>query len=323
MSRISYNYNGPFKEYIEGYLTEKLLEEKNIISYKYILKMFDKYTIENPPKDNILTKDYMENWLIKRPSEKLNTVAKRAIMIKSFILYLNKLGVTAYIIDTKKYSNKSNFIPHIYTKEELKKFFYGIDIIQNTESYPYKQEMFRLMFEILYCCGLRLSELINIKKEDINLNSKTILINNSKNHNNRIIVINQHISDKIRLYSDKVIDFQSDYLFFSVKTLNHISKQTFHDGFSTIIKNIDLNENIKYRIHDFRHTFAVNCLKKLYLVGEDINVILPVLMIYMGHSDIRSTEYYLRFTFDIYPEFLEEYNKYFHNIIPNIGELYE
>ena len=49
------------------------------------------------------------------------------------------------------------------------------------------------------------------------------------------------------------------------------------------------------RVHDFRHTFAVEALLRWYRAGVDVNVKLPLLATYMGHVSIVSTEYYLQF----------------------------
>lgn len=77
------------------------------------------------------------------------------------------------------------------------------------------------------------------------------------------------------------------------------------------------------RIHDFRHTFAVNCLKKFVNEGKDLTAYLPILKTYMGHSKFKSTEYYLKLTNDMFPDILEKVNSYTGKAIPRIGGSYE
>jgi len=55
------------------------------------------------------------------------------------------------------------------------------------------------------------------------------------------------------------------------------------------------------RIHDLRHTFAVNCLKRWVSDGRDLNNALPYLSAYLGHEDIRGSQRYLRLTADLFP----------------------
>lgn len=100
-----------------------------------------------------------------------------------------------------------------------------------------------------------------------------------------------------------------------------IIKSTLRFSFARIMKSacIEKNKNINPRIHDFRHTFAVNCLKKFIRENKDLTVYLPILKTYMGHSKFISTEYYLKLTNDMFPDILEKVNLYINDAIPRIG----
>lgn len=185
------NYQGIYKDYIVSYLKNR---ESTIgkIDRHYVghLKNFDKFTLENPIEDLAFTKQYIEKWLVLKENESPNTLAYRASVIKSFSLYLNAHGINCYVIDKEKYPSIKEFVPHIYTNDEIKLIIESIDkTIENTVQYPYKKEMYKLLIELLYSCGLRLSEALNIKYNDINFESKTIRINESKNYITRNIII--------------------------------------------------------------------------------------------------------------------------------------
>ena len=70
------------------------------------------------------------------------------------------------------------------------------------------------------------------------------------------------------------------------------------------------------RIHDFRHTFSVRCLKKWVLDGRNITSALPALSAYLGHTDLRGSEFYLRLTSDLYPNITCNFEKIFGDVIP-------
>ena len=72
------------------------------------------------------------------------------------------------------------------------------------------------------------------------------------------------------------------------------------------------------RIYDFRHTFAVNCLKNLVQRGADMNTYYPILKTYMGHSFFKYTEYYLRLTKNMYPDIGEKLNATLGGVIPEV-----
>ena len=56
------------------------------------------------------------------------------------------------------------------------------------------------------------------------------------------------------------------------------------------------------RIHDFRHSYAVHCLKKWVEQEKDLTAYLPVLKTYLGHDSFAETAYYLRLTADVFPD---------------------
>ena len=78
------------------------------------------------------------------------------------------------------------------------------------------------------------------------------------------------------------------------------------------------------RIHDFRHTFTVHCLKKWFNEGKDLMVFLPVLRVYLGHDSFNETAYYLRLTADVFPKIMLKLEAKYSNLIPELeGGVYE
>ena len=69
------------------------------------------------------------------------------------------------------------------------------------------------------------------------------------------------------------------------------------------------------RVHDYRHTFAVHSLQKSIGKGQDIMTMLPILATYLGHKDLRGTQYYLRLTTDLYPYILETLEHKYGNLL--------
>lgn len=321
MRKDKYVFSSSYKEIITEYIDYRKILYTTETTYSY-LKTLDKYIVANPPKDNELSKEYIEKWLIKKENESNNTLYQRAILIKSFAIYLNQHGIKAHIINMRNYKYIQQFIPHIYTNEEVYKIFESLNkTIIPTKLNTHKKEMYDLLFTIIYCCGLRISEALHIKWKNINIENQYIEILKSKNYMNRIVVINQFICNKILSYQSLFINSSLEDFVFPNRYGKAISVTVIEDNFRKIIKNSNLNQNNHYRIHDFRHTFAVNNLRKCFLNKEDINVKLPILMTYMGHQHIRSTEYYLHFIADMYPEFIKECEYYFSNLIPTIEEL--
>ena len=72
-----------------------------------------------------------------------------------------------------------------------------------------------------------------------------------------------------------------------------------------------------------RHTFAVHSLKKLILEGETLLNIMPYLAAYLGHTDFRGTQYYLKLTSDLYPHIISETEALYGYMIPEVGDVDE
>ena len=72
------------------------------------------------------------------------------------------------------------------------------------------------------------------------------------------------------------------------------------------------------RVHDLRHTFAVNNLRTWFAAGEDVGALLPVLQAYMGHSSISDTAYYLRLTAESYPQIAARVQREYGGIVPPV-----
>jgi integrase len=75
------------------------------------------------------------------------------------------------------------------------------------------------------------------------------------------------------------------------------------------------------RVHDLRHTFCTQALRKLLREGYDINVALPILASYVGHSSIKELQYYLHFDKSLFPEELEKIESYCQDVLPAMPEV--
>lgn len=77
------------------------------------------------------------------------------------------------------------------------------------------------------------------------------------------------------------------------------------------------------RIHDFRHGFAVENLRRWSVERKDLLNLIPYLSAYMGHSDYKATQHYLRLTAEIYPEMVEILAAECMDIVPQGGRYCE
>ena len=73
------------------------------------------------------------------------------------------------------------------------------------------------------------------------------------------------------------------------------------------------------RVQDFRHSFAVHCLRRWVLDSKNLYAYLPVLQAYLGHVSLADTAYYLHLTAELFPNITEKVEAAFSFVIPKVG----
>ena len=91
------------------------------------LKRFDRYLAANCPDITELTKETITGWCAKTLHEKPANQCSRASIIRQFAKYLDSIGRRAYILPNNYYPKGTQYVPHIYTPDELAKLFAETD----------------------------------------------------------------------------------------------------------------------------------------------------------------------------------------------------
>ena len=179
------------------------------------------------------------------------------------------------VIKLPKLSKK---LPNYLTIEEVDRLLN----INTTKVYDYRN---KAMMETLYACGIRVSELCNIKLSDIDFNEYTIKIF-GKGRKERIVPINESSMEALKIYINDYRPFLlktkvSDYVF-----INNFGNVISRVGFFKILKKLCKDAGIEKDVspHTLRHSFATHLLNN----GANLRVIQHLL----GHSNITTTQIY-------------------------------
>jgi len=320
-------YKSHFKVHIQDYI--KL---KQAIGYKYDteathLKRFDKFTLEKYPEATVLTKKIVLDWCSKKTYEAQANQCSRTSIIRQFGKYLDSIVIDAYIIPKGYYPNSKQYIPYIYTVDELKRFFAQTDKCNYCCECPYRHLIMPVIFRMIYLCGLRLSEARLLKVSDVDLENGVLTINHSKKDNSRLVPMSDFLTKRCKEFSNKAHPnpVAEDYYFPSIDS-KPMTRINVYKNFRRFLWQARISHGGRGygpRIHDFRHTYAVHCLKKWVKQEKNLMVYLPVLKTYMGHDSFEETSYYLHLTADVFPDITLKMETQYPEIIPEIkGENY-
>lgn len=319
-----YEFKSNFSEYILG-----LIQQKRAIGYKYesqevILRRFDTFCYTYYPDEYNLTKELVLHWGTRTCTESIRTQRRRIAPIRSLGEYISSfVDKNAYIYPMRRLPRHSSYTPHIFSDEEIKNLFQAIDNVKYSNNAPLRHFILPTYFRVLYCCGLRLSEVENLKTEHVDLENGILTILDSKNGKDRLIPMNEALTDICRAYAKKARIYETKQVYFFPNTCGgKYSSSSLYKFFRQKLWECRISHGgrgLGPRIHDFRHTFAVKCLKNWVLEKKDLNAYLPYLKTYLGHYSFNDTAYYLRLTADVYPELLERIEESCGGIIPVIG----
>lgn len=315
-------FTGPFKE-----LLPKYIEYKRALGYEYNynyskrLRQMDIFFQKNYDLSQIiLTKNMVLHYAKRRDNEANSTTCGRCSLIRGFATFLNDLGYTDIYILPNDYipKNTSNFIPYIFSKEQITTLFNIIDNYVFNVNYLNEYKVFSVLARLLYSCGLRISEALSLKISDLDFTNSIIHIIKSKNNSSRIVCMSNSFSYMLQDYVSKRKLVNSDFLFPSPRGGTYCPSHilvVFKHFFE--IANIYTSFGKLPRLHDFRHTFAVHSLQNMVNNGTDIYCSLPFLSSFLGHKNIYATEKYLRLVEDNFSNLLMQDSNL---IFPEVNE---
>jgi len=274
--------------YINYLKFEKRYSEYTIRAYIDDINQFYSFHKANDPNfDFIKNPDYkiIRNWIVylSHSGCKARTINRKLSSLKKYTKYLISTGKLEINPFEKVISPKTNKrLPYFLNLEEtnllMQEPIFQDDFVGKRDN---------AIIELLYCTGIRLSELINLKANNIDFNLCCIKVEGKRNKE-RIIPFPSSILSVVKLYIDEKskLGFDGEFLFTTIK-----GEKTYPKLIQRITqKYLNLvTTNEKKNPHLFRHTYATHLLNN----GADINAIKELL----GHANLSATQIYTHNTF--------------------------
>ncbi len=246
------------------------------ISDLYYFYLFVKKDLTKVTERDI--RSYQEE--LNSSHEKPTSIRRKISTFKSFYKFLYKNGY----INKKDYPLNKVVYPKV--EKRLPKFIYYNDLLEILDESKRTNDGIRdrLIIEMLYATGVRVSELINMKYSDIDFNNRRIRVC-GKGNKERIVYYGEYAEEALKIYMSDHIKNDKGYVF-----VNSNGGRLTDRGVRYIIDKIMEKLSVKVHVtpHVLRHTFATDMLNN----GCDIKVVQELL----GHSSLQTTEVYTHVT---------------------------
>ncbi len=310
-------------------MLDLFVKQKQALGYEYVggynvLHIFDTFSKNYSIKNYELTQDIVLDWAKKRPNESEATRSLRIMYLQHFAAFLNSQGYYGYSAPQQKY-HYSQHTAYVFTKEEIHRLFVSLDQMTYSSHSPYRHLALPLLYRMLYGCGFRISELLNLTVGDVDLDTGIVHVRDAKNGNERFVPMAESLFIRCRAYALDVhaghgnnfpFFFKKDGTGYSVNFINkHFREQLWLAGIPY------LGKELGPRVHDLRHTFICHRLNQWAEEDVDLTVMLPILSKYVGHTGIASTQYYLKLTAEAFPHVLERMTELTGYVFPEVGEV--
>lgn len=289
---------------------ERLLHELDLMSMKFDCT-------------GSLPEELVKLFIDRKPNWHQGTQRHHVHVVRLLALYMLRHDMPAFLADTSSVTDlHEDYKPYIFTHEEINGIFN-----QAESARPSSQRshiFYPVVLRVQYGCGLRISETLSLRMEDVDFERNIFHIKDAKNHKDRDVPFSGSVGEYLSWYSRQVHPVYSDgdYFFMSRWGDKKYSISTVSSYFREILFRCGIphggRKNGGPHLHCLRHTFCCHSLEKMLREGTTHQAALPLLMIYLGHSSLAATGYYLKLTAEAFPDLIEKINQLYGDIMPDL-----
>lgn len=274
-----------------------------------ILKSLDGFLADQSDDASDLTNETFERWC--STLQHLSPTVRRNHMriTRNFCLYRRRRDTSCFVPDSGFFPAPHQQVqPYIFTDADVAKLIEATQMLHVTSTCPLRPAVFRLGIVLLYTAGLRRGELLRLTLDDVDRHAQTLFIRASKFHKSRSVPLSTSAFEEIECYLEirsihRVSAMAQEPLI--IWNVDGPAQGYTGTGFHRVVRKLLRATDIRKpdgrlpRVHDFRHSMAVNALLNWYRSGADVQAKLPLLATYLGHISIVSTQRYLHFVDEI------------------------
>jgi len=305
-----------------------LVAEKRAVGYKYhaeaqVLARFEAFNRSQFPGLDTLTEASVAAWIVaaRRRDVRPATLQGLAAPVRELARWLGRRGQAAYLLPGSALPRPARYVPHIYTDAELAALFTQTDRCHYCSEVPLRHLVMPVLFRTIYGCGLRCSEARLLRVEDVDIDTGVLQIRDAKGGKDRQVPVAETLHARLADYHTKTVGRPGgrEWFFPGARPNQPLTLGNVYHNFRRFLWQAGISHGGPGhgpRVHDLRHTMAVNNLRSWFAHGRDVGALLPVLQTYLGHSSIADTAYYLHLTAESYPDITTRVQQMIGDVVP-------
>ena len=315
---------------IRDYLQIKRSLGRDYINEARALHLLDGFLQKRYPLLKDLTGEMFNQWCLILSHLSPTTKRQRMLHVRDFCLYRCRSRPRSFVPDSSTFPDCGQPVaPYIFSEPDIARLLSATQYLRVYEWGPLRSHTFRIAITLLYTTGLRRGEVLRLKLGDYNSAERVLFIRDTKFHKSRLIPLSPSVATELeqflelRLKTNLPMDVASPLIWHGYG--GHDGKAYNGPSFRRIWASLCAAAGIftrrgrTPRVHDLRHSFAINVLQRWYQAGEDVQAKLPMLSTYMGHASIAATSYYLPFVEGIRSEASARFQQSFGCAITSVG----
>ena len=265
-----HSYEKALKDFIDQLILKRYSPNTIRIYKEHIIRFF-KYFKSIKPEE--LTDEHVKEYMLYLIKKKNISLSYQKVVICAIKYFFEKIlgrETKSYFFEIPK--SKGSKLPIVLNKSEVSLFFSKV-----------KNKKYLAIFSTIYSAGLRISEVINLKIQDIDSERMLIYIRGGKGMKDRLTILSKDLLDLLREYYKK---YQPKTWLFEIENNRQYNTRTIQKIFHQAFRQTGIKK--KATVHTLRHSFATHLLEN----GEDIRYIQKLL----GHKNLKTTEIYTHVT---------------------------
>jgi len=301
-----YLYSSVFADHIKDHIEVRREAGFSFDTSAYWLYRFDQFCCDNNVVAAIVTKELYESWAIKADTETKTTQNSRLQALRSFCVYLISIGIPAYV--PKNLPRPEKVVPYLMKDDVIREFFKQVDYYDTVyDILPFRRmaKEYKVVFRLIYCCGLRNNEACSLRAENIDLQEGIITLYGSKGRKDRLVYLSDDLCNLCNEYAswiNRQFTIPPEWFFPGKDPRKHIPKTSLDRKFNEFWNNTETSKvcDKKPTVHSLRHAFVIKRINTWVESDIPLHVMMPYLSRYLGHMSPIETYYYYHQTEDTF-----------------------